>query len=149
MAPMTDRRTFVKSLVIGATLVPLAARRGRAQPADPFSEIHRAADPAHLTPEERMHAPILTLPARVRRGRAFELGVAIGAPLHESTADHHIEAIEVRAGGRPVARVELVPGMTGPSIRLLVVLQENESLGVLAMCSRHGLWETVREVTVG
>ncbi|MBI2898274.1 MAG: hypothetical protein HYY06_32290 [Deltaproteobacteria bacterium] len=142
-----SRRTFVKSLVIGA--VGAVAGRARAQDADPFATMHRAADPAHPTPEERAHAPALTVPARVRSGRAFDLGIAVGAPLHESSAEHHIEWIEVRVGSRQVARLELAPAGAQPLLRVRIVLGESAPVRVMAMCSRHGLWETTRTVQVG
>lgn len=146
----------MRSVVVGAAGLPLLVRRAAAQPQpqtpaapDPFAEIHRAADPAHPTPDERLRAAVLTLPARVRANHPFELGVAVGTPVREGTPDDHVEWIEVRAGDARVARFELAPGLVLPSVRLTMRLSETTTLRVLAMWNRAGLWETTRAVAAG
>ena len=144
-----SRRFFVRSIVVGAAGLPLLARRAGAQPTpDPFEQIHRAADPAHPTADERVRAAVLTLPARVRAGRPFELGVSVGTPVREGTADEHVEWIEVRAGNERVARFELAPGNALPSVRLSMRVTEATTLRVLVMWSGAGLWETTRPIAV-
>lgn len=144
-----SRRSFVRSVVVGVASLPLLARSAAAQPApDPFAEIHRAADPAHPTAAERERAAVVTLPARARAGRPFEIGVAVGTPVRPATAEDHVEWIEIRAGEARVARFELGPGAALPSVRLTMRVEQATTIRVLAMWNRHGLWETKRELAV-
>lgn len=139
----------MRSVVVGAAGLPLLVGRAAAQPApDPFAELHRAADPAHPTAEERVRAAVVTLPARIRAGRPFELGVAVGTPVREGTEEDFVEWIEIRAGDRRVARVELGAGTALPSVRLTMRVTEATTLRVLTMWSRNGLWETTRPLAV-
>lgn len=145
-----SRRAFVRSVVVGSLGLPLLTRSAAAQPAadDPFAVVHRAADPVHPTAEERERAAVVTLPARARAGRPFEIGVAVGTPVRPGTAEDHVEWIEIRAGNERVARFELGPGAALPSVRLTMRLGEATTVRVLAMWSRHGLWETSRAVAM-
>lgn len=149
-SPMAaSRRSFVRSVVVGVAGLPLLARRASGQPApDPFAEIHRAADPAHPTAPERERAAVVTLPARARAGRPFEIGVAVGTPVRPATADDYVEWIEIRAGDARVARFELGAGAALPSVRLTMKLDAAATVRVLVMWSRHGLWETSRDVAM-
>jgi len=144
-----SRRSFVRSIVVGAAGLPLLGRGAAAQTTDdPFEQIHRAADPAHPTADERVRAAVLTLPARVRPGRPFELGVAVGTPVREGSVDDHVEWIEVRAGNERVARFELAQSYALPSVHLTMRVTEATTLRVLAMWSGAGLWETTRPIAV-
>jgi desulfoferrodoxin (superoxide reductase-like protein) len=141
----------VRAAVVGVAGLPLWAGRSSAQPApapDPFARIHRAADPAHPTAEERERAAVVTLPARVRAQRPFEIGVAVGTPVRPGTAEDHVEWIEIRAGDARVARFELAHEGALPSVRLTMRLDAATTIRVLAMWNRHGLWETSRPVAV-
>lgn len=113
------------------------------------------ADVTSLTDEERVHVPVLSLPARVRAGRAFDLVVQIGVRPHESTAEHRIEWIEVALGPatgasgewRRVVVADLSVDVPYPVLRVPVMIREPATLVARARCNVHGVWRTVRELT--
>lgn len=112
------------------------------------------ADEAALTGEERLHVPVLSLPARLRAGRAFDLVVQIGVRPHECTAEHRIDWIEVALGPsggasgewRRVFVADLSVDVPYPVVRVPVVLREPATLVVRARCNVHGVWRTRREL---
>lgn len=91
---------------------------------------------------DRMHLPIVSLPARPRLGRAFDLVVRVGDPTHEQRQDHHIAWIEVRYGTDRLFVCDLSADVPFPVVRVPVVLRRADELTVRLRCTRHGtfLW---------
>nr|MDQ3037304.1 class II SORL domain-containing protein [Myxococcota bacterium] len=106
------------------------------------------ADASALDADERMHVPVLTLPERVRAGRAFDLVVQVGVRPHEMTADHRIEWVEVCLDERRVWVADLSADVAYPIVRVPIVLREGAVLSARARCSQHGVWMTRRSLVV-
>ncbi len=87
---------------------------------------------------DRMHLPLVSLPARPRLLRAFDLVVRVGEPMHEQRRDHHIQWLEVRYGADRLFVCDLSPDVPFPVVRVPVVLRRVDELTVRLRCSRHG-----------
>ncbi|PKQ29763.1 MAG: hypothetical protein CVT60_03605 [Actinobacteria bacterium HGW-Actinobacteria-10] len=59
---------------------------------------------------------------------------------HPNTPDHHFQWIEVQAAGNTIARFDLSPVATDPSVSVLVNLDPGTTLRALTYCNLHGLW---------
>jgi superoxide reductase len=172
LAPM-ERRHFLRGSVLAAVAPALAAatwparaaaQRGHRRPGpNPASACPPAraewsatgppqgrtpGDPAALTAEERVHAPVLTLPERVRAGRSFDLVVQVGVRPHEISPEHHIEWIEVCVGERRVLVSDLSIDVAFPVLRVPLILHGPALLSARARCNLHGVWITRREIAV-
>jgi superoxide reductase len=151
-----DRRTLLRGSVasglaaLGSPLVPsrAAAQVTRAD-WSPTGELtgHEPADLASLTDEERVHVPVITLPARLRVGRSFDLVVQVGVRPHECTEEHHVDWIEVALGERRVFVADLSLDVPFPVVRVPLVVRAAETLTVRARCNQHGVWRTRRELS--
>lgn len=97
-----------------------------------------------LSPEERIHVPVLTLPARLRSGRSFDLIVQVGIQPHECTDEHHIDWIEVALDERRVFVADLSSDIPFPVVRVPLAVHEACTLTVRARCNQHGVWRTQR-----
>ncbi len=141
-----ERRRFLSSLGSGAVLLALAPgleRIGRSRAV--AQERPGADDPgtellAGATGLDRTHLPLLSLPARPRLGRSFDLVVRVGEPLHEQRRDHHIQWIEVRHAGELLFACDLSPSVPFPVARVPVVLRREGELVVRLRCSQHGVF---------
>jgi superoxide reductase len=154
-----QRRRFFSLAGAGALVgLPAAAaaqvvREGWSGAGEPTGR--EPSDAAALSDEERVHVPVLSLPARVRAGRAFDLVVQIGVRPHESTAEHRIDWIEVALGPaagasgewRRVVVADLSVDVPYPVLRVPVMIREPATLVARARCNVHGVWRTVRELT--
>jgi desulfoferrodoxin (superoxide reductase-like protein) len=156
MAAM-ERRAFVRGSLLAIAAAPLiggetASAQRRAPPLradwEPTGPLtgREAADPSALTDEERMHAPRITLPVRVRSGRAFDLVVQVGAPPHECTEAHRIDWIEVALDERRVMTADLSLDVPFPILRVPIVLRASAMLVARAHCTQHGVWMTRRAI---
>lgn len=150
-----DRRSFIRgTLGAGVALAWLGApglsraqvTRAEWQPTGPLTG-REPIDVHALTEEERLHVPVLTLPARVRNGRSFDLVVQVGVRPHECTPEHHIEWVEVALGERRVFVADLSIDVPFPVLRVPLVVRAEETLTVRARCNQHGVWRTQRALT--
>lgn len=98
---------------------------------------------------DRTHLPIVSLPARPRLGRAFDLVVRVGDPMHEQRRDHHIAWLEVHYGTERLFRSDLSADVPYPVVRVPVVLRRADVLSVSLGCTRHGgfVWRRALEPT--
>jgi superoxide reductase len=154
------RRDFVRgSIAAGLTLAAGTAHAQRARcPACPPARAdwsatgafdgRAAANPAALTDDERVHVPVLSIPERVRAGRAFDLVVQIGVRPHEMTADHHVDWIEVAIDDARVFVTDLSAAVAYPIVRVPIAMRASGALVARARCSQHGVWLTRRDVLV-
>ncbi|UJR82751.1 desulfoferrodoxin family protein [Sandaracinus amylolyticus] len=156
-----ERRRFLRGSIVGAATLALpsaalAQRRGTAACPPARAEWSaegtptgaQVADASALTEDERTHAPVLTLPERVRAGRPFDLVVQAGVRPHEMSVDHRIEWIEVRLDDRIVWVADLSPDVAYPILRVPLVLREPSQLVARARCNQHGVWMTRRAIQV-
>lgn len=162
-----ERRHFLRGSILAASTIAIPGvassaaaqqrRRGGAPCAPARTEWsgegapegRAVADVSSLSAEERSHAPVLTLPERVRAGRPFDLVVQIGVRPHEITPEHHIEWVEVCVGERRALVADLSSDVAYPIVRVPLVLREPAVLTVRARCNQHGVWLTRREIAVG
>ena len=99
------------------------------------------------------HVPVITAPAKVVAGQAFEVEVAVGKEIpHPNTVEHHIAwiALHFVPEGSPVSveigRVDL--SSHGPDVatastaKFSVQLQKCGVLYATAYCNLHGLWSS-------
>lgn len=157
-----DRRTFLQRVVAGSFLVGFAgtaAAAGRYFPTKVdealFEGINRVKDPAHKTPLEKSHGPVLSAPSTVKAGEPFTVEVAVGESLHSMGPAHWIEYVELNIGNEPAGRTELQPkGYLKPKVTFTVVLtREAAPAGKVSLvarqhCNLHGLWEGSLDITV-
>jgi desulfoferrodoxin (superoxide reductase-like protein) len=83
------------------------------------------------------HVPRITLPARPRLMRPFDLVVRIGEN-HPQRADHFIAWVEVAYEGEILFITDLSPSVPFPVVRIPVLLRREGTLTVRAHCTRHG-----------
>ncbi|HSQ22012.1 MAG TPA: desulfoferrodoxin family protein [Coriobacteriia bacterium] len=65
---------------------------------------------------------------------------------HPNQPDHYIAWIELYADGAPIARFDLSPVVTTPSVSVAVDVEAGTVLRAVEHCNLHGLWAA--EVTV-
>jgi len=157
-----NRRTFLKTAIIGTVSTGLAGNVGAAERFFPvkvdqslFEGINRAKDPAHKTPLEKGHAPVITAPKSIKAGEPFMVEVAVGENLHPMGPAHWIEFVELSIGNEPAGRVDFQPrGFLKPKATFTVVIPKEAApegkLTLLARqhCNLHGLWEGSFDITV-
>jgi desulfoferrodoxin (superoxide reductase-like protein) len=141
---MVGRRAFAGSVGAGVVLGGLAGSALGAPTASgqAVGRVHEGASPRELQADveglDRMHLPVVAMPARPRLGRAFDLVVRIGEPMHEQRLDHHIAWIDVHYGSDRVFSCELSPDVPFPVVRVPVVLRRADVLSVRLACTRDG-----------
>ena len=99
------------------------------------------------------HVPVITAPAKVVAGQAFEVEVAVGKEIpHPNTVEHHIAwiALHFVPEGSPVSveigRIDL--SSHGPDVATASTAKfsmQSQKGGVLyatAYCNLHGLWSS-------
>ncbi len=156
MKEMLSRRQFGRLVAGAAALTTLGARPAGASETiydvrvDPslFEGINRARDPMAPQGLELTHAPVITAPARVKKGEPFEVRIEVGKRLHVMTPPHYIQYIELFAGNEPIARLDLFHRFSNPAATLSVRLEKSVSLLALERCNLHGLWEAQALVRV-
>jgi desulfoferrodoxin (superoxide reductase-like protein) len=138
---VSGRRLFVGSL--GATVAAGAsALVAPAVAQETPGRVHERATPRELSDEasglERTHLPRIALPARPRLGRAFDLVVRIGEPMHEQRRDHHVAWVEVSYGADRLFVCDLSADVPFPVVRIPVILRRPDELRVRLACTRDG-----------
>ena len=99
------------------------------------------------------HVPVISLPATVAAGQAFEVEVAVGKEIpHPNTVEHHIAwiALHFVPEGSPVSveigRVDLSShgpvALTASTAKFTVQLQKGGVFYATAYCNLHGLWSS-------
>lgn len=142
------RRDFLTGLVLfGSTL---AAQGARAQikelEVDWFKTINRVTDPHSLTPAEKKHAPVISIPSYVRSSQVFYLTAQIGETLHVMTPNHWIMWIEVYLDQALISRTEFSPLSPQATVTVPLVLDKESTLKVMQRCNLHGIWESTMRV---
>ncbi|MFZ2948820.1 MAG: class II SORL domain-containing protein [Desulfuromonadaceae bacterium] len=157
-----DRRTFIKTALAGTVAGGLTAQIAAAERYFPtrvdkslFEGVNHVKAPAAKTPQEKSHAPVITLPRSIKAGEPFSVEVSVGESLHPMGPVHWIEYIELRMGNEPAGRVDfqargflkpravftvVIPREAAPDGKLTLVAQQH--------CNLHGLWESSADITV-
>jgi superoxide reductase len=157
-----DRRSFIKTAVVGTVAGSLTARLAAAERYFPakvdqglFEGINRVRNQAAKSPLEKGHAPTITAPQTVKAGEPFTVEVAVGENLHPMGPTHWIEYIELRIGNEPAGRLDFQPrGFLRPKATFTVVVPRDVAPGgkltLVAQqhCNLHGLWESGLDITV-
>ena len=152
MAEMTRRHAL--RLAFGAGGLLMLPRLGFAQQRradwDPDGPLdgREPVDEDAMTPEERRHVPVLTLPVRVRADRPFDLVVQAGLEPHGMSASHHIDWIEVALGDERLFVADLGPAVAYPIVRVPVVVRRPGVLTARVHCTLHGTWRTRRPISL-
>lgn len=91
----------------------------------------------------REHLPFVSLPARPRLQRPFDLVVRIGDPNHPQRSDHFIAWVEAAYADELLFVADLSPSVPFPVVRIPVILRRPGLLTIRAHCTRHGtfLWQ--------
>lgn len=78
---------------------------------------------------------------------AYVVTVTVGWDVpHPNQPDHYITWIEVLAGDAPIARFDLSPVATSPTVSVVANLDAGTVVRAVEHCNMHGLWAA--EVTV-
>ncbi len=130
-----SRRGFI---TWAAASVGLYGRRAWAGPGDRRLSV---GDPARLSPFEREHLPVLSLPVATSNGAKVPMVVEMTHPM---TPDHYVASVGVVNERDPVASkgvFHLTPGNGRVYLAWQARLGEGPSqLSVTAECNRHGAW---------
>ncbi|MCE5203659.1 MAG: desulfoferrodoxin family protein [Coriobacteriales bacterium] len=93
---------------------------------------------------EKKHTPHIDLDTA---GDTLVVTVTVGWDVpHPNQPDHYITWIELLANDAPVARFDLSPVATAPTVSVKTALDAGTVLRAVAHCNLHGLWAA--EVTV-
>jgi superoxide reductase len=92
---------------------------------------------------EKKHIPVIEAPSKVRKGEPFEVTVEVGKHLkHPNENAHYIEWIELFSGDTFLARIDLIPRMTEPKVKLVIALDHAHPLVAKERCNLHGQWQS-------
>ena len=84
----------------------------------------------------KKHTPFVTV-ADASGKRLVTVEVGHEVP-HPNGTDHYITFIELSAGGAPIARFDLAPAVTAPTVSVLVDLPAGTVLRAVEHCNLHG-----------
>jgi superoxide reductase len=156
-----ERRHFLKTLAIGSGSAVLLGRPAMAKeyfptPVDEelWKEINRVKDPANETILEKLHIPVISAPAKVTAGQAFDVDVAVGQQMHPMGPTHWIEYLQLSIGNEPAGTVTFRShGYLKANAKFSVVLGDDlkgkkVSLVATLKCNIHGIWQHYANVEV-
>ncbi|MHA1918089.1 MAG: class II SORL domain-containing protein [Candidatus Ranarchaeia archaeon] len=115
-----------------------------------FCKIHKV-DPknSELTDLQKKHAPVIKAPSKAKRDEEITVVVEVGKLLkHPNILGHHIQWIELWQREAFLARVDLTPLVTEPTVELHVKLDHPWPLIARARCNLHGIYETEVEFSI-
>jgi len=112
--------------------------------------INMPKDPDNLTDLEKKHLPIITAPSTVKKGDCFEVSVEVGKLLqHPNEPAHYIDFIDLYADHTYLARMDLTPQRTCPTMKICLSLDHiHEKLRAFSHCNIHGVWEGQAKIEV-
>ncbi|MGQ4913577.1 MAG: desulfoferrodoxin family protein [Candidatus Asgardarchaeia archaeon] len=109
---------------------------------------HIIEDTSDLSEYEKIHTPIVKVPEKIESGKPFDIEIQIGDPPHPNTLEHHVVWIQTFLDNECLSRVDFLPIVALPYVKLKVVLGSTAKLRVVARCNMHGLWKIERELKV-
>ncbi len=109
-----------------------------------LGSINMVADLSAASDFEKKHTPHIEVSSET--GITL-VSITVGWDVpHPNQPDHYITWIEIFAGEAPVARFELSPVVTAPTVSIVVDLDPGTVLRAVQHCNLHGLWAA--EVTL-
>lgn len=97
------------------------------------------ADPGAADDFERKHTPHIAIEP-VSEG-AVRISVEVGHYVaHPNQPDHYITWIALFAGDAEIARFDLAPAATSPSVSVIASLPPATTVRAVEHCNLHGLW---------
>ena len=148
------RRDVIKAAVLGGAVILL--NRGRAIAGEYYpvqvdatlwQGINRVKNPAQETGLEKLHAPVIKAPDKVKVGEVFPVEVTIGRTPHPMGPTHWIEHLQLNIGNEPAGNVIFRSnGYAKAASEFNVVLGNDMkgrtvSLIVQIKCNLHGIWQ--------
>jgi superoxide reductase len=108
-------------------------------------------DTSNLTDLEKKHTPVVSAPDTAKKDEPFEVGVEVGKLLaHPNEPAHFIEWVELYCGDTFLGRVNYSGGVSYPKTTFKVSLNHAHGpLKAWAKCNIHGLWEGIKDISVG
>lgn len=100
--------------------------------------VNKVADLAAAGDFEKKHTPHIDLEP-VDGGTLVTITVGWDV-THPNGPDHYITWIELLANGGPIARFELSPVATAPTVSVVVNADPGTVLTAIEHCNLHGLW---------
>ena len=116
-----------------------------------FCGINRPKDPDSLSEMEKKHIPVIDAPDKVKAGEPFKVTVTVGSIPHVMEQAHHIQWIDIYAGGNFLAKVLLTPVFTRAEATVTLVkggAHRTSTLRAVERCNVHGAWESTKELLV-
>ncbi|OIO39385.1 MAG: hypothetical protein AUJ75_01285 [Candidatus Omnitrophica bacterium CG1_02_49_10] len=112
--------------------------------------INKPKDASALSDLEKKHTPVITAPAAAKKDEAFDVTVEVGKLLaHPNEPGHFIEWIELYCGDTFLFRVSLAAVQDTPKVTIPIKLSHAHGpLKARAKCNLHGLWESVKNITI-
>ncbi len=95
-------------------------------------------DPASADAAAKKHTPYIEV-ANTDEGVRVTVQVGHYMP-HPNEPDHYIDWIELYAEEAPIARFDLSPVATSPTVSVIVDLEPGTVLRAVENCNLHGLW---------
>jgi superoxide reductase len=106
--------------------------------------VNRVTDLAAASDFEKKHTPQIDID---EVDGAYVVTVTVGAEVpHPNQPDHYITWIELLAGEAAIARFDLSPIATTPTVSVVVNADPGTVLTAIEHCNLHGLWAA--EVTL-
>lgn len=117
---------------------------------DMLCGVNEPKDKSNLTDLEKKHTPVITAPDKVKKAEPFEVKIEVGKLLaHPNEPAHFIEWIELYCGDTFLGRTSYSGGVSSPLAFFKVKLSHAHGpLKVWAKCNLHGLWESIKEISV-
>ncbi len=117
---------------------------------DLFAGVNRPKDMENLTDLEKKHLPVISAPDEVKAGECFEVTVEVGKLLkHPNERAHFIQFVDLYAGERYLARLDLTAVATCPVLKACVQLEKDVGpLRAFDECNVHGTWEATKDIKV-
>lgn len=109
-----------------------------------LAPVNLVADVAAASDFEKKHTPHIET-AAATSGTVVTVTVGWGVP-HPNEPDHYITSIELFVGEASIARFDLSPVVTSPTVSVVVNLDAGTVLRAVEHCNLHGLWAA--EVTL-
>jgi superoxide reductase len=131
---------MIRSVLIVMVLISEIMFYGIAGAEDPFGKINRGMD--------AKHTPVIEAPDSVKAGEPFQVTVMVGQTMHPSEVGHFVQWIELYSGDVQLARVNLTPTMTRPTVTFTVVLNESATLRALSAPNHSAAWEATKNISV-
>lgn len=119
-----------------------------------FQGINRVKNPADKSTLEKLHAPVITAPEKVKAGEIFNVSVSIGSVLHPMGPEHWIEHLQLNLGNEPAGTLTFRSrGYMEPEGRFNLKLGpdfkgKTASIAVQIKCNLHGIWQNYRNVEI-